>query len=57
VVTTAYLLVHGLEKPKGQWSRADEMRVAAIMRKAGWNKRRIRVGKKLVYLWASGETL
>jgi len=55
-LTTAYLLTQGLDKPKGQWSRADEMRVGAIMRKAGWHKRRVRVGTRLVYLWERGET-
>ncbi len=51
-LTTAYLLKQGLDKPKGQWTRVDEMRVAAIMRRAGWEKTQVRQGEKRVRLWS-----
>jgi hypothetical protein len=50
-LTTAYLLKDGLDKPKGQWTRADEMRVASIMRKAGWDNHQVRVGTDRMRRW------
>lgn len=35
-VSTADILMGPLEKPKGQWTRADEMRVARVLRRSGW---------------------
>lgn len=37
-VTTADVLRGALEKPTGQWSRADEMRVARVLRMHGWSR-------------------
>lgn len=34
--TTADVLSEALSKPRGQWSRADEMRVSDILRRTGW---------------------
>ena len=36
--TTADVLEHALTKPVGQWTRADEMRVAKILTRAGYKK-------------------
>ena len=35
-VRIADILSCGFEMPVGQWKRADEMRVAAVLRRAGW---------------------
>lgn len=35
-VTTAEVLEKAIKKPTGQWTRADEMRVAAILRRLRW---------------------
>lgn len=35
--TTADALEHAIGKPRGQWSKADEMRVAAGLKRGGWN--------------------
>jgi putative DNA primase/helicase len=37
--TTGDVLSNALEKPTGQWNRADEMRVAKILKTAGWDKK------------------
>lgn len=37
--TTADVLTKALEKPKGQWTRADEMRVSKILKAAGWERK------------------
>jgi putative DNA primase/helicase len=37
--TTGDVLEKALEKPAGQWSRTDEMRVSAILKCAGWIRR------------------
>jgi predicted P-loop ATPase len=34
--TTADVLAEALSKPRGQWSRADEMRVSDVLRRTGW---------------------
>jgi predicted P-loop ATPase len=39
-ITTANILQYALGIEPGRWKRADEMRVAAIMRRAGWRKAR-----------------
>ena len=41
VFTTATILGEELKKPPGQWTRADEMRVAAVLRHAGYDRDRI----------------
>jgi|SRR5215471_4221819 len=35
-VTTSDVLENAIKKDRGQWTRADEMRVAAILRRLGW---------------------
>ena len=35
-VTTAEILKSALDKPLGNWSRADETRVGVILRRLGW---------------------
>jgi putative DNA primase/helicase len=37
--TTADVLTEALEKPAGQWTRADEMRVAKILKSDGWDRK------------------
>lgn len=37
-VTTAEVLEAAVKKPAGQWTRGDEMTVAAILRRAGWRR-------------------
>ena len=54
-VTVAELLVGAIEKPIGQWTKADEMRIAAILRRRGWTKAcrgALRQGTK-VNLWTA----
>jgi hypothetical protein len=50
-VTTARLLEDAVDKPAGQWTRSDEMRVAAILTRGGWAKERRRSGTKRAYCW------
>ena len=42
-VTTSTILQH-IGKPQGQWTRADEMRVAAYLRSRGWERYRYKGG-------------
>lgn len=42
--TTAEVIEHALQKPVGQWTRADEIRVGAILRRLGWETSRPRSG-------------
>ncbi|OFX01650.1 MAG: hypothetical protein A3E78_13965 [Alphaproteobacteria bacterium RIFCSPHIGHO2_12_FULL_63_12] len=37
--TTTDVLEKAIEKPVGQWGRADEMRVAKILKSAGWTRK------------------
>jgi predicted P-loop ATPase len=37
-ITTSDLLEEAIKKEKGQWQRADEMRVAVILRRLGWQR-------------------
>ena len=41
--TTADVIREALDKPKGQWSRGDEMRVARVLKQLGC-KQRVRHG-------------
>lgn len=47
--TTADVLTDAIEKKPGQWNRADEMRVAAILKKRGVVQKR--VGEQRTRLW------
>jgi putative DNA primase/helicase len=51
-LTTPVVLEKALDKPSGQWTKSDEMRVAAILRRDGWVQRRVRVGTERVRRWA-----
>jgi predicted P-loop ATPase len=37
--TTGEVLEKALEKPSGQWSRGDEMRISRTLRAAGWSRK------------------
>lgn len=60
-VTIKDVLCDGLQVPLGQIHRGEALRVAAILRKMHWEKKRIRRGEKLFYQWVppqeDGETL
>lgn len=43
--TTADVLEHALGKPRGQWNRGDEMRVAAVLKRGGWKSGKKPIGK------------
>lgn len=45
--TTADVLKEALGKPTGQWSRADEMRVARVVRQLGFVQFRVRSGVRV----------
>jgi predicted P-loop ATPase len=49
--TAADVLVHALRREVGEVSRADEMRVAAILQKRGWTKKRLAVGNERAWRW------
>jgi len=49
--TVCQILQVGLQIPVGQYTRSHEMRVAAILRKLGWNKSRSMVHGVQQYLW------
>jgi hypothetical protein len=46
VLTTANILQHAIGKPIGQCSRGDEMRVAKILKRAGYVKSGERSGAR-----------
>lgn len=50
-LTVADVLGEGLKKPAGQWSRPDEMRAAAVLKRLGWVKRREMVEGVQGYRW------
>lgn len=54
-VTVKDVLCDGLQVPLGQVNRSDAMRVAAILRKLKWEKKRIRRGDKLFWRWVPPE--
>lgn len=38
---TASVLEEAIQKPPGQWTKADEMRIGTILRRAGWSRERV----------------
>jgi putative DNA primase/helicase len=50
-VTTAQVLADAVGKPVGQSTRADEMRVAAVLRAAGFEQQRRRLAGERVRYW------
>ena len=50
-LTTSLVLEKALYKPTGQWTRADEMRVAAILKREGFVQCRSWVGPKRLRAW------
>lgn len=52
--TTAEVLELALQKPVGQWTRADEIRVGAVLRRLGWEPSRPRSGgaRRRIYRYA-----
>jgi putative DNA primase/helicase len=53
-VTIADLLEHALDLPKGQWVKANEMRVAECLRFLGWQKKDASRKGKTVKIWLAG---
>jgi predicted P-loop ATPase len=49
-ITTSNILQYAILKPKGQWSRSDQMRVASILKRHGWTKLRQKEGER-TYVW------
>lgn len=49
-VSIAEILRH-LDKPEAQWTRTDQMRVAAFLQSQGWDKFRDRVGTHRRYMY------
>lgn len=50
-LTISELLTEACHVPLGQITRADTLRVAAILRRFGWGKKKIRHGDKLLWRW------
>lgn len=50
-VETADILLEAIKKHPGTWTRADEMRVSAILRRAGWRKAQKMVDNERAYRW------
>lgn len=50
-VTVKDVLCDALTVPLGQINRADTLRVASILRKQRWEKKRIRYGEKFLWKW------
>jgi predicted P-loop ATPase len=46
-LSTPNILQHALNKPTGQWTRADEMRVGAVLTRAGYVKERPHRGPRV----------
>lgn len=53
-VTISRILGEVIQKPAGQWTRADEMRVAAILKRQGYERRRSNIQGERVYQWYKG---
>lgn len=53
VLTTELLEQLGIDRDR--WTRGDEMRVGSILRKLGWQRRRVRDGLKLHWKYFPGE--
>lgn len=45
------VLEFALDKRPGQWTRQDELRVGAILRRAGYSRQRVRRAGERVYAW------
>jgi predicted P-loop ATPase len=48
-VTTALVLTNAIQKPAGQWTRADETRVGMILTRLGWQVHRPHGGRRTYY--------
>jgi hypothetical protein len=44
VISTAQLLGHAVNKPAGQWTKFDQSRMAAIMRRLAWKRTKMEDG-------------
>lgn len=51
------ILTTVLDMPRGQWSRAEQMRVAAILQRLGWERRQVREGGLREWRYVRPETL
>ena len=52
-VTVKDVLCDGVSVPIGQINRLDALRAVAILRKLGWQKKRVRFGDKLFWKWSA----